>query len=743
VAAMSSAVVLATPRRTVGAAVASRLWILATVLTSLVIALLPLLWDHRYFFRGDTQTAYSGWWYELGNQVLHGRIPLLNPAAWESGNYVAEGQWGLFSPLTILIGVGVRLAPNVVAFVTLLKLALIVVGALGTYLLLRSYRVVPAAAYVGGVLVGLSGQSVIVDWPAWVNGQMATVLLPWAWWFTRRAMRGRNPMPALFVCYLIVSIGYVYAALYLAIVIVACLVDGAVARDRAAIVRALGIGAFSALVVVTVYLPGIRTAPVTVRSDWAISSVGAYTVDVSQIFTSMLPTTNEFYLLWCLPLVLWIDPARARIVLRELRGALVGTLIVLAWVLGPAKVGPLRWPGRVQPALMVVLVVLLVVLVSRSIRIPGRLRVMASLAWLLAATWVVMSRDWESRGTTLIGTAVVAASIVVVAWSLRRRNAVAALAIGACTLAVFVTQHAVTPDTVALDRHSPARADGYRVQLPAARGDVMVIGDYGAQSVTRPGLAKELLVGSTWYRNPATVQNGYSTIRFRAFVARFCRRYNGVTCPGALKAVLAHEATTGRPWVDLLSISTLVMYRPDFKAASLDRPPAGWTIAGTTRWTVTWVRIHPVPTAGAVVATSAGVRISEQHGDSRSVRFRVDRVPAAGGSVVFSRLDWPGYEVSGASLAAPTAKMLVTVRLDPSSAGRSVTVDWSPPGWGSEVAAWWLAVLGGLAWSAAVAVLRMRNRRRVSGGSDQIVEDDAPVEPPSRGRREYQPDDVG
>jgi hypothetical protein len=743
---MSSAVGLTTPRQTGGVDLTSRFWVLATVLTSIVLGMLPLLWDRRYFFHGDTQVAYSGWWYELGDQVLHGRIPLLSPRAWESGNYVAEGQWGLFSPLTILIAVAVRLAPNLVAVVTLVKLALIVIGALGTYLLLRSYRVTPAAAYVGGVLVGLSGASVYFDWQAWVTGQMATALLPWAWWLTRRVMRGRNPLPALIACYLVVSIGYVYAALYLAIVIIACLVDAGVARDRVAFLRALGIGAFSALVALTVYLPGIRTAAVTVRSDWEISSTGSFHVTVSDVFTSMLPTTNLFYLLWCLPLLLWIDPGRARIALNELRGALVSTVIAFAWALGPDQVGPLRWPARMQPALMVMLVVLLVVVVSRSIRIPGRRRVMASLAWLLAATWVVISRDWESRDTTLIGAAVVAGAIVVAAWSLRRSKAVAAATLGACTVAVFVAQHAVTSGAGANDRHSPAHAAGYRTQLPAAQGDVMVIGDYSAQSFTRPRLAKELLVGSTWYRNPATVQNGYSTIRFRTFNARFCRTYNGLTCPGALKAVLAEEPTTGRPWIDLLSISTLVMFRPDFTDAVLAQPPAGWTVAGTSRWTVTWVRDDPVPTAGGAVSTSADVRISEQHGSARSVRFRVDRVPAGGGTVVFSRLEWPGYTVSGASLAAPTANMLVTVRLDPSSAGRTVTVAWSPPGWRSELAAWWLAVLGGLAWSLALVVLSMRHRRRApatSGSSAHIDEDDAPVKPPSRGGRKDEPDDVG
>jgi hypothetical protein len=273
----------------------------------------------------------------------------------------------------------------------------------------------------------------------------------------------------------------------------------------------------------------------------------------------------------------------------------------------------------------------------------------------------------------------------------------------------------------------------------------MVIGSYVVRSITRPGLVNELLVGSTWYRNPAAVQNGYSAVGFRAFRARFCQRYNGFSCPGALTALLADEPTTGRPWVDLLSISTLVMYRPNFTAAVLARPPAGWVVAATSQSTVTWVRDDVVPTAGGIVWTTAGVRVGEQSGDSRSVRFRVDGIPADGGTVVLSRLAWPGYTASGASLAAPTARMLVTVHLDPSSAGRVVIVAWNPPGWRLERAAWGLAILGGLAWSLAVYFVRRRNRLRasvLSGGSGQVVEDDTSVEGPSLDGREDQPEDI-
>ena len=96
------------------------------------------------------------------------------------------------------------MVPDVVVFVTVLKIGLIVVGGLGTTWCARSYGARAPFAVVGGLVVGLSSQSVFIDWPSWVNGQIGIALLPWAWWFTRRAMAGRNPLGALVLCYLIV-----------------------------------------------------------------------------------------------------------------------------------------------------------------------------------------------------------------------------------------------------------------------------------------------------------------------------------------------------------------------------------------------------------------------------------------------------------------------------------------------------------------------------------------------------------
>ncbi|WP_377641542.1 hypothetical protein [Oryzobacter terrae] len=683
------------------------------VLALVVAALLPLVRVGRFYFRGDTQIAYVGWWYHLGERVLAGDLPLMEPLAWEAGNYVAEGQWGLFSPLTILIGVLATVVPDLVVFVTVLKIGLVVLGGTGTYLVARDYGARVPFAVVGGLVVGLTAQSVFADWPSWVNGQIGVALLPWAWWATRRAMAGRSPVWALVLCYLVVSVGYVFCALYLAIILLGCLVDAALTRSRREVLTVLGLGVVSGLVTVAVYLPGLLTAPVTGRGSWEVLGEGRGTWDAQGFLVSMLPQPRRYYVAWLLPAFLWLDLRRLRGSARDLVGAGVALLVLVVWILGPSAIGPLRWPSRVLPALAVPLVVLLVVIASRCLpeRVP-RGRLVLSVVWVLAAGYVVVAREPEQLKAAGAGALLVVAALVVAAWSLRLRRAwLTTGVVLASTLAVLAFQLVVNPRPGAEDRRMPAAPAQYAGRIPSAEGDVMVLGNAVGRVVREPSIADDLLIGASWYLDPHDVQNGYTTISFTAFRDRFCRMFNGATCSKALARVLADEPTTGEPWVDLLSVSTLVLFRPSFPDTDLASAPDGWSVTQETQHTVVWTRDEPLPTAGGVVATTAGTTVSAERVSDREVDLRVTGVAPEGGMVTLSRLAWPGYTVEGARLAAPLDDMLVRVEVPAGSAGSTVTVRWRPPGWTVELAAIATAVLGGLVW-AVLAGLASRRRRR-------------------------------
>jgi hypothetical protein len=708
-------------------------WVAALLVTLLVAGVLPLLWESRFYYSGDTQTAYLGWWYELGTQVRQGHLPMLDVQSWRAGNAVAEGQWGLYSPLTIAIGLLTSVASNVLVLVTAVKIALVLVSGAGVYLLVRSFRAPPPAAYVAGVVAPLCGQAQYGDWPSWVNGLMATALVPWAWWAIRRVMlRGTSPFPAALACYLVVTIGYVYGTLYLALIMVGSLLECWLARNRAGFLKVLLLGVCSALVAVTVYLPGVLTAPVTIRGDWAFTGDGKWTVDLDTLFTSMLPAplanglvVPSRYLAWLLPLLAWVDLRRLRTRLPELAGLVFVTLGTVAWVLGPEELGPIRWPLRVLPALGLVGVVLVVVVVATTTRRPpSALRLGASLTWVALAWWVITARLGGVTGITVVGALVVAAALVLTWLAVRMRHpGLAAAVAGVCTLAVVATQHVYLPDAPSPDRNLPASARDYRVQLATAEGDSIAVGNAEHAWRSEPGTADEMLVGSTWYLNPHPIQNAGTAISFRAYVLRFCMKWSGTTCPDALERLFEREPVTGARWLDLMSLSTVLLIRQPYTGKRVMYPPPGWHISAEGARTVTWVRDSPVPTAGGVVWSSPGTLVEDVSSSDRDASFRIAAVPARGGRVVLSRLAWPGYRVHGAALGAPLEDMLLTVDVPASARGRVVRLHFDPPGWRLEVATWWLGVGLALLWS----VLHLAVRRRRSRGP--VVEEPVVREP--------------
>jgi hypothetical protein len=102
----------------------------------------------------------------------------------------------------------------------------------------------------------------------------------------------------------------------------------------------------------------------------------------------------------------------------------------------------------------------------------------------------------------------------------------------------------------------------------------------------------------------------------------------------------------------------------------------------------------------------------------RTVRLHVDSTAADGGSVVLSRLAWPGYTVDGGTLADPLRDYLLRVDLPAGSTGTDVVVSFSPPGWTVELGALVVSVAGAVLWGAAAGLGTRRRRRRREEAAD-------------------------
>lgn len=715
-------------------------WLAVALGSVWLVWLYPLLLDPRHYFQGDTQNAYYGWFHHLGDALLHGRWPMLDVQTASAGNPLAEGQEGLYSPLSWLIGIGAAQAPQLVVYATLIKLAIATVAVVGCYLLARGYGVRPGLAAAAAVAVQLGGFTLSADAPRWIAGQLVAALLPWAWWAARRTVAGASPWPLLVSTFLLVATGYVFGTMYFGLVLIGLLLETLLVRDWPGVRRLLLLGVYVGLLCVTVYLPGILTSSVTWRRGWEVEGPGFLEMEPVTTLLAGHPTTVSptvtvlddpalgadqvtfTYVAWFLPLACWVVYARLRHDWQSVVSLAVPLALAVVWTLLPYYVGPLRMPGRVMAMVTLTAVLLLVVLLDRALDRsaagrPSRPRLALSLVWVAAAAaGAALLRP--SSGWLQVGAGAAVAACVVAAFLATPRRRLLPVIIAA-SAGLAVLQLSAQPTGIGGQRGSPGELAAYADLLPGAEGDVLVIGLSPEVLEEHPGLGRSVLPGSLWDLTGKAVHNGYTPLGFRAYNDRFCIRFNGDACPEALTRMLQTEPTTGLPWVDLHAISTLVLV--DLPTSRTADPPPGWHVARDDDPVVTWVRDRPLPTAGGVVWASPGTRVRELARTETTTTLAVDAVgPDA--SVVLSRIAWPGYDVDGATLDDPLGGHLVKVALPPDAAGGTVTVRFRPPGWRLELTALGAAVLLALGWTLGHAARRRRDPTRI------------PERPPSRGR---------
>jgi hypothetical protein len=726
------------------------------MLVAALILLVPLWFLHRYYFYGDTQIGSFGQWHHFGTELRAGRWPLIDLQRWRAGNYVAEGQWGQWNPLVMLISLAASYASNALVFCTVLKFMAAMASSLGGNLLAPSYGAREEAAFVVGVTQPLGGVTQYLDQTTWSTGLHVLAMLPFAWWGIRRtSLHGANPFAALAFGYLTITIGYVYGTIYLALVFVGCLVDAALLRDWRAVTRVLVLGVCAGLLTVTVYLPGLLTAPVTTRASWAIFNTTSLPVSLADYAAAVIPTgvvppslgrTDVGplgYIAWFLPLLAWVRPSRARRAMRPLAGLLIVLVAIALWSLGPTQIGPLRYPVRVLPVVVLCSLLLTAVLASRAIRRPTVGQLGLSILWVFVAAFLTISRALFAVQAQVVSFVLVCLALTLVWWVWRRGTpvdgpprsrlpAAVVVVMSVCSLGFVVLQHAYYPTPQSKERNMPALVSDYRRTLEGSVGDIFMVGTPNSAIQADASQTSDFLTASAWYVTEKPIQNTYTTIGFATYNERYCMTLIGGVCRPALAMLRSTEPETGVSRLDLLSVSTVLIRREGISEQALADPPAGWRVGRETPLSVMWVREHPAPAAGGVVWSSPGTTVTTLSQDTRTVRLRVTAAPAEGGRVAFSRLAWPGYRVDGGGGLSThlVDDYLTTVDLPASTQGKIVTLRFDPPGWHLELAAWVASIAMSLAWALLAlgsSVRRGRASRRRGPAPDASAEAGEPA----------------
>lgn len=736
------------------------LWGLLTLAVALLAALVPIWFSPRFYFAGDTQSGAFGVWYHLGEELRAGRWPLMDPSYWGAGNFVVEGQWGLWNPLILLMGWWAAGVQNAVTFSTVVKVVSLVLGAGGSFLLLRSFGTRAPLAALGGLATTLTGFTVYMDAASWVTGLFVWALWPYAWWGLRRtAYAGRNPFPALLAGYLLVSIGYVHGTLLLAVTIGAVIIEALVARRWRSALVATGLGVLTGLVAAMVHLPSVLSVGPTSRRQGVVPPgtlgtnggdflqaalpFGPRGIDVFGHYPADAPLT---YIAWFLPLLFLVRWSRVRRRPAEFVAVWVIVAASLVFILAPV-VGPIRFPMRVTPYLATCVVLVAVVALDRGlVARPSLKRGVLAVAAAGVPSYPMLALRPEHWRIALAA-ALLVGSLTALVWVWLRFGGVRGpLAFGAgrfgavamlASLGVAVVQHHYVPFSDLAELRLPANLRYYERLLPDAEGDVIVVGSSNLPPKLRESSASnaELWSGfalaNSWYLTGEPVVNMYTPVNYKAYKRAFCLSYNGLMCSDALKKLFNHPSELDVPRADLMSVSTIVIAKAGVPEDLRDDVPDGWRVVDESDRRVVWRRQDPLPSAGGPTYLSPGVEISDVRNEDMRLTFRVDAVPSGGGEIVLSRLPWPGYSVDNASFASPVNDFLVTLDVPEDSEGEVVTVEYAPPRWGLSVALGIFSVAVSLLLSAAHVLRRVLRRRRPDEPAAWNERDEEPVDRPA------------
>jgi hypothetical protein len=704
----------------------------------IVLALLPLIWSPTFYYFDDTAGGAYGQWYELGRQLLTGHWPLLNPSAWMAGNYTVE-QFGLFNPIVLVISLGTQVASNAAVLATIVKVFFMLVGGLGTYALSRSFKAHPFFALVAAVSAPVAGFTFFLDATAWVTNLQVWAYFPWVFWALREFVFRRQPYwPVFLFGYLLITVSYVQGTVMLVLLFVAMLIDTALRRDGRFAPKAVAAGIPLGLIAITIYLPGVLTAGVTVRQD-AISNSGFMTLTLNGLAVSPAPFANPdlsgwwgryaptpyTYIAWFLPLLALGSGRRLRASLPGLRQPLLMMTLAGIMMLGPSDLGPLRFPIRSVPLFTLMVLVVSAVIFTKCLEVKavptGRL--VTAIVLISFVHWLAFAANPLSWRQQLLSFLAMIA-ILLVYWAAaqhltehrsllewRRMVAIVMVIVTVTVTSLQCYKYAVESQKSFGRCGFPSQISVLKRGVPGAPHSTIVLGDPSALGSRLWDVSS---FGNLWYISQTEGINLYSPSGFAPFNASLCMSpYYGVTCYDAAGTLFTPVPAAGNTLlVDLLGLDAIqfISDSPEHleELRSQFVTPQGWSIASQTDFSFVWRRNQPVSGTGVPVWSSEGLKYRIVSVNATRVVVHLDAVPASGGKIVLSRLAWPGYRVDNGSLSEPTNGYLLTVAVPPNGVNTDLSVTFRPPGWTVEVAAFVLSLLT----AAALSVVTRRSQTR-------------------------------
>jgi hypothetical protein len=716
--------------------------------------LLILLRNQHFFLQDDSEAGAVPNWLYIGDLLHQGKLPILTPDAWMAGNWTVEGQSGLWNPVQLAIDYVAPMVDRLDLLAAGVKGCFAVILALGVYRVALAYGARPSWAAVVGAAMPFSGWVLYYDSATWVTSLFALAWVSQAWASGLRYARGQSgPVPVFVLTYLALSIGYVHGAIAMGLVCLCVLVgEGLQSRSWVPAAKVAAVGIAAALCAVVTFLPQYLTSSVTWRlvGTQAVLNNNLLTAPWSESLNAAIPTALPAiqgfsgsqvqhapvsYIAWfILGVLAFVDWGRARRLLRELSGPLLLLVVMLVVTAGPSHLGPIRWPARMLPLLAAAVLVLIGVLVSRVVSL-SRWRDKAVIAAVLTVISVLRSASAFPRGLgdfALWGLVVLVLCWLAIAVGRRFGSAPACGAVLVSILAVLWVQVGQYPTNLGVSQwNMPVSRSAAKAHFPHYQGLTLQLGERAPVKTAAESAAswRSLVFGNYARTLALDYVNLYTAVGQERFGALLCIRWDGGTCAEAMKDLFATEPATGRTYADLMGVDRVVLIKYTFPDAPAQGAPNGWQFVDNAD-PLAWVlqRSTPRPAQPGRVVTSPGVTVTNAAPSTDTAESMTVSAPS-GGSVVFSRLLWPGYTATldGRPVPVDSIKgVFVTVRLPAGTQPARLTLSFRPPGTTLGLV---LAALG-TALVSALAAMDVLSRRRRRGHAKAGTCAIAPSPPP-------------
>jgi len=730
-------------------------WPLVVVVASGVFATIPKLATTWFYQRGDTAVQFAPTWFHLGQLTRDGVFPAwMDPDTWAGGNYAAEALFGIYDPLNIPVWLAMSAGSDLMTTMFLVKLVFMVLLALGTYFLCREYDVASWAAASVAVALPFCGFTLFWDAGSWASGLIAFSYTPWVWFVLRRVVHGTaNPFWGFVVGALAVTQGNPYGVLALVVIGGALVVEGLLDGHRTGVLKLLGVGVCSALLLPLVFLPLLQTSDLTVRAFGAlIGNTGKLQPVAGDFLQASNPTAvppikaitgpmtvPATFLAWfVVPLLPWLRWGDLRGRLRPLVGPLAVSAVYLALVLAPSKLWMFRWPLRVTEYLYLGLLVLFARMLSAGLATSHvRARIIGSVVAIGVPAYLAWANDPSALHRLAAGTALVAVLTVLALLAGRlgplRTLALAGVFIVGTGLSVTLQLKSFGENKASRGWHTPSNVAAMNHRFDDRTGTVLQFSDFKdlQHAKTLPELTAKwqyFLPGSLYDVTDVEAVNHYTGMGLVRFQRSLCMSYDGFTKPCGYSSIFQPPEPSLPPLADLMKIDTIVV-GPKQAAAAQTTPPSGWTQVTSNHQVQVYRRAEALPWPGSHLSfVPNGVKVSAAANDD--VRHEhVDLTDTGnGGQAVFAMLGWPGWKATldghPVHVGRDSAGLL-TVTLPAHSHGR-LKLTYTPPGLTVGLAAGGLALLGAivLGWFG-----RRRRVRDEDEDEDEATEPEKPREP--------------